>query len=116
MKNFKLTVFLLLVFLSNAFAQQTVEVTGIVTDENNEPLIGVNITVSDVPGLGTITDINGAYKIKVKEYSKLIFSYVGFEPVEVLVKEDQHVINVTMKESVTLLIDEVVVTATGAQK
>lgn len=116
MKNFKLTVFLLLVFLGNAFAQQTVEVTGIVTDEKNEPLIGVNITVSDVPGLGTVTDINGAYKIKVKEYSKLIFSYVGFEPVEVLVKEDQHVINVTMKESVTQLIDEVVVTATGAQK
>jgi TonB-linked SusC/RagA family outer membrane protein len=115
MKNFKITVFLLLVFLGKAFAQQTVEVTGVVTDENNEPLIGVNITVSDVPGLGTITDINGAYKIKVKEYSKLIFSYVGFEPVEVLVK-DQYVINVTMKEAVTSVIDEVVVTATRAQK
>ncbi|MCS2237544.1 hypothetical protein [Bacteroides faecis] len=33
--------------------------TGTVTDTQDEPMIGVNITVKDVAGLGTITDING---------------------------------------------------------
>lgn len=37
---------------------------GIVSDSNKEPLIGVNIIVKDVPGLGAITDINGKYTIK----------------------------------------------------
>lgn len=38
---------------------------GIVAGSNKEPLIGVNITVKDVPGLGAITDINGKYTIKL---------------------------------------------------
>jgi len=49
---------LFFLFLGNAIAQQKVEVTGVVTDVSNEPLIGVNITVSDLPGFGTITDID----------------------------------------------------------
>lgn len=66
-------------------------------------------------GLGTITDINGKYKIKMEPYHRLIFSYIGFDKVEVLVKE-QRVINVAMQESEASVIDEVVITGTGAQK
>ena len=66
-------------------------------------------------GLGTITDINGKYKIKMEPYHRLIFSYIGFDKVEVLVKE-QRVINVVMQESEASVIDEVVITGTGAQK
>lgn len=39
-------------------------ITGVVTDENKEPLIGVNIAIQNMPGLGVITDINGRYKNK----------------------------------------------------
>lgn len=101
------------------FAQEkdteTIEVTGIVMYQNKEPLIGANVVVKDVPGLGAITDIDGKYKIKVKSYQRLLFSYVGFETEEVLIKT-QKVVNVTMKEAAASVLDEVVVTGTGIQK
>jgi tonB-linked outer membrane protein, susC/ragA family len=90
-------------------------VTGVVTDAQKEPLVGVNVAVKDVPGLGAITDINGKYKIAIEPYQRLIFSYVGFDKVEVLIKE-QRVVNVTMKESAASSLDEVVITGTGVQK
>ena len=78
-------------------------------------MVGVNVAVKDVPGLGAITDINGKYKIAIEPYQRLIFSYVGFDKVEVLIKE-QRVVNVTMKESAASSLDEVVITGTGVQK
>ena len=106
---------LLLSCILGAQAQESIVVPGVVTDKNKEPLVGVNITVGDMVGLGTITDINGKYKIKMEPYHRLIFSYIGFDKVEVLVKE-QRVINVAMQESEASVIDEVVITGTGAQK
>lgn len=99
----------------NIMAQNNITVTGVVTDEKNEPLIGVNITIKDQPGFGSITDMDGHYSIKVARYSRLIFSYIGFEKQEVLVK-DKKDINVKMKESSSSMLDEVVITGTGAQK
>jgi len=90
-------------------------ITGIVTDAQKEPLVGVNVAVKDAPGLGTITDINGKYKIKVEPYQRLVFSYVGFDKTEVLIKE-QRVINVSLKEAQASSLDEVVITGTGVQK
>lgn len=92
-----------------------ITVGGIVTDTQGEPMIGVNITVKDVAGLGTITDINGQFIIKVEPYHRLLFSYIGYDNVEVLVKE-QRTVNVTMKESEASKLDEVVVTGMGTQK
>ena len=114
-KNLLLACILLIGFSASAFAQETIVVTGVVTDTNNEPLIGVNIIVSDVPGLGTITDRDGNYSIEMEPYHKLIFSYIGYEKQEVLVK-DQRRINIKMKESESSVLDEVVITGTGAQK
>ena len=54
---------------------------------NKEPLIGVNVTVKDAPGLGTITDIDGRYRIEIDAYSTLLFSYIGFDTYKVLIKE-----------------------------
>ena len=50
--------------MSLSAQEKKIEVTGVVTDMNNEPLIGVNVTVKDQAGLGAITDINGRYKIR----------------------------------------------------
>lgn len=115
MKKILITFILLLSYTIGVWAQETIVVTGVVTDANKEPLIGVNITVSDAPGLGAITDINGRYKIKMEPYHRLLFSYIGFDKVAILVKE-QRVVNVAMKESSAKEIDEVVITGTGAQK
>ena len=110
-----ITICLLLVSVSLFAQEKIIEVTGVVTDTNKEPLVGVNVTVKDKPGLGAITDINGRYKIKIEEFSRLVFSYIGFDTQEILVKR-QSLVNVSMKESEAREIDEVVITGTGAQK
>ena len=71
MKIKKITILciLLLCAVINAMAQQAITVSGVVADSNKEPLIGVNITVKDVPGLGAITDVNGKYTIKIERYN-----------------------------------------------
>ncbi len=115
MNRFVLICMLLLCISAAALAQETVEVTGVVTDVKREPLIGVSISVLDAPGLGTTTDVNGRYKIKMERYKKLKFSYIGFDSQEILVK-DAFVINVTLKESESSVLNEVVITGTGVQK
>lgn len=105
----------LLSFSWSVFAQEIVEVTGAIVDAQKTPLIGVSISVKDAPGLGTTTDSKGNYKIKVERYKTLVFSSVGYQKQEVLVK-DSHIVNVSMKESETSVLDEVVVTGTGTQK
>ena len=115
MKNFLFICMLLLGLSTSALAQESIVVTGVVTDTNKEPMIGVNVSISNIPGLGAITDLNGKYSIKMPPYHKLVFTYIGFEKVEVLVKE-QRTVNLTMKEASAREIDEVVITGTGAQK
>lgn len=115
-KNIIFICMLLLCFSVGAKAQQeNITVTGVVMDENKEPLIGVNISIQNMPGLGVITDVDGRYRIKMPAYNKLVFSYIGYETIEILVKE-QKTVNVTMREAASTVIDEVVITGTGAQK
>lgn len=92
------------------------EVIGKVTDASGMPLIGVNISVKNVSGLGVITDADGNYKIEIAPYSTLIYSYIGMVTKEILIKEDMKKVNVTLEESTQTVIDEVVITGTGAQK
>lgn len=94
---------------------EMIVVKGVVADEAGEPLIGANVVVKDVPGLGAITDINGHYSIKMETYHRLIFSYIGFEKKEVLVKT-QKVVNVKLSEDKSSVLDEVVITGAGAKK
>ena len=96
-------------------AQEKRKVSGRVTDATGEPLIGVNITIRDIPGLGTITDVNGRYTITMESYQRLVFSYIGYQTKEVLVKEESKV-DVTMEEEVIDVLDEVVITGMGSKK
>lgn len=100
----------------NALAQEQLNISGTVTDAAGEALIGVSVTVKDAKGLGTITNIDGKYNIKILQYQTLVFSYIGYKPVSVLVKGDKKVIDVQMSEEKTNAIDEVVVTGLGTQK
>lgn len=95
-------------------AQEIVDVSGVVVDENKTPLIGVSVFVTDAPGLGTVTDNDGNYRIRVERYKKLTFSYIGYDKQEILIKDD-FVIDVTLQESEMSVLDEVVVTGTGPQ-
>lgn len=82
-------------------------------DEKNEPLIGVNVIVSETAA-GTATDAEGKFSLPVEKDSKLTFSYIGYitQTVSVFGKND---VKVVMKEDGELL-DEVVVTALGIKR
>ena len=74
--------FILLLFLLNVsflFAQK--EISGVVKDNSGTALPGVNIIEKGTSN-GVSTDLNGVYKIKVKEGATLVFSYVGFSNME----------------------------------
>ena len=93
--------------------QQQSEVTGIVTDRYNEPLIGVNIVEKGTSN-GTISDINGHYSLSTSTDATIVFSYIGFENVEID-RNNRNIIDVTLTEDSELL-DEVVVVGYGTQK
>lgn len=115
MKKYIILLATMLCVAMSAHAQEMVTVTGQVVDVHGEPMIGVNIAVVNVPGLGTITDLDGNYELRMERYQRLAFSYIGYERVEVLVKDELE-INVTMEEAKSSVLDEVVVTGLGAQK
>lgn len=110
-----LMIWMLLLGVSwSASAQEIVEVTGIVVDSKNEPLVGVSVFVADAPGLGTVTNVDGQFKIRVEQYKKLVFTYLGFEQQEALIKDNFN-LSIVLKEAENSILDEVVVTGTGAQ-
>jgi len=84
---------LILCFITNiAIAQEVV--TGTITDSSTEPLAGASVVEKGTSN-GTVADFNGKYKITVKQGATLVFSYVGFQSKEVLVKSA--IINVTLE-------------------
>jgi TonB-linked SusC/RagA family outer membrane protein len=105
---------LLLGFSASVFAQEAVDVTGVVTDANNEPLPSVSVSVKDVPGLGVMTDLDGKFSIKIQRFQTLVFSYIGFDKKEVVINE-QRTVNVVLNEADASVLNEVVVTGTGRQ-
>lgn len=101
----------LLLFSLMAILVQARIVTGTVTDEFDDPAIGVSVTVKGVKG-GIATDADGKYSINVpNDKSVLVFSFVGYKPVSRTVGS-QSVIDVKMTPDVDVL-GEVVVTAMG---
>ncbi|MBO4590435.1 MAG: TonB-dependent receptor [Bacteroidaceae bacterium] len=116
MKRYIVILIALLASTLTALAQNTIEISGTVTDQTGETLPGANVVVKDAAGLGVITDHNGEYKIKMKEYQTLIFTYIGYQPQEILIKGDTKVVNVVLQEEKFSAVDEVVITGMGAQK
>lgn len=97
-------------------AQQTTQhkgvVSGKVTDQKGEPLVGVSVQVKGTTS-GTITDLNGSYEIKVQANGVLIFSYIGMSVIEKAV-ENQEVLNVVLSDR-SIDMSEVVVVGYGTQ-
>nr|DAX68425.1 MAG TPA: TonB-linked outer membrane protein, SusC/RagA family [Bacteriophage sp.] len=84
-------------------------IIGRVTDEHNEPILGVNILIKGTTK-GTTTDVNGNYKINAPIGSQLVFSFIGRETkISPPIQKDTAAFNVVLKEIAEEL-DEVVVT------
>ncbi len=97
-----------LTFVSMSAYAQSSTVTGKVVDSEGYEVIGGSVTIKGAAGVGTVTDVNGNYSLKVNDASKdvLVFSYVGMTTQDVKVN-GQKVINVTLKADAVML-DEVV--------
>ncbi|WP_029163906.1 SusC/RagA family TonB-linked outer membrane protein [Anaerophaga thermohalophila] len=104
-------------FLSLGFFEtmaQNMEVTGQVTDQENEPLPGVTIVQKGETSKGTITNDEGNYSINVPEDATLVFSFIGMKTKEVQVN-GRSVVNVSLTSS-TVDMDQVVVTGYQSQR
>ena len=88
-----------------AFAQDVV--TGIVTDDNGEPLIGAGVTYVGTT-VGVVTDLDGKYTIERRAGSTLQFSSIGMVSQEIQVS-DQPEINVQLVTDNLVLEDAVVI-------
>lgn len=106
-------VFVMLV-VQCAFAQDRT-ITGTVTDNKQEPLIGVNVVVKGNTSVGAITDLNGKYSLSVPEgKATLVFSYIGYVTQEVSVGS-RNTVDVVLVDDAQAL-DEVVVVGYGVVK
>lgn len=93
--------------------KQTKEIKGVVLDTNGEPIIGATIMEKGTNN-GTITDINGQFKLEVLTGSIIQVSYIGLANQEVKINNQTN-ISITMKEDSEML-DELVVVGFGTQK
>ncbi len=92
---------------------QSKTITGVVSDDSEQPLPGVTITKKGSPG-GTVTNFDGEYFIDTSVNEILIFSYIGYVTQEVIVANNDK-INVTLVPDMESL-EEVVITALGIEK
>lgn len=98
-----------------AAAQGGIPISGTVFDPTGETIIGASVTLKGHPGVGTVTDIDGNFKLSVPSASSIIVvSYVGMKPQEIKVGA-KRVFKVTLADSQQAL-NEVVVVGYGQQK
>lgn len=90
------------------------KITGKVNDENNQPMIGVTVTVKGTTQR-SVTDIEGNYTIVTSEHHPvLVFDYLGYKSKEVKVGS-RGVVSTSMEVDAKS-IDEIVVTALGIKR
>lgn len=86
---------------------QSITVTGHVTDETGEDLIGATIMEKGTSN-GTSADLEGNFSITVPSNATLVVSYVGYDPMDVPVNGQTH-LNIVMKQNATVLAETVVI-------
>ncbi|WP_293011209.1 TonB-dependent receptor [Mongoliibacter sp.] len=103
----------LLLYGNQAQAQVT-NITGTVTEENGEPIIGATIQLKGT-AIGTVTDLDGSYSIEVEGTNPiLVFRSIGFKTQEMALG-NQTIINIALESDLSSL-SEVVVVGYGTQK
>ena len=104
-----------LLFAGQAFAQSTVTISGTVLDELSEPIIGGSVQVKDSK-TAAATNIDGQYTIQAPANGTLVFSYLGYKPMEVPVASAKNGKIDVQLESATSELDELVVVGYGVMK
>lgn len=103
---------MLAILLSVSLWAQEMEVNGRVFDEQKQPVIGATIRVKSA-GDGTVSDMDGKYRIKTEKGDTLVFLFIGYVTREIEVREER--LDVYLKPDLMRL-EEVTVVAFGSQK
>ena len=113
-QTFRLLLLMVAMMLTGAYAWAApFSVTGTVTDETGEPLIGVSVKAENSK-TGVTTDIDGNYTISMSAPGTIEFSYVGMDPQKVKVSAaGRH--DIVLKQGANTL-DDVVVVGYGTQR
>lgn len=88
-------------------------IRGNITDSNKYPLPGVTIILKG-KSIGTQTNLDGNFSLEIPiEYlenkSKLVLTYLGFEPKEISINKKTELINTELTESEDILMGEVII-------
>ncbi len=101
--------------LSGAWAQGGSRVSGtVISSSDNLPIPGVSVLVKGTTN-GTVTDFDGNFSLSANSGDVLVFSFIGFETIEMPYSGEASVGTVTLEEEMSDL-DEVVVVGYGVQK
>ena len=114
MKQLKSNFFLfaILIMSANTLFSQT-SISGLVVDQDGQPIPGVTILDSSNEQNGTVTDFDGNFTINVPSNGTLNISYIGYKTQSVDVSGQTN-LSISLEESVSAL-DEVVITGYGSQ-
>ncbi len=88
-------------------------VSGVLTDENGDPLIGATV-YNQTTEVGVVTDLDGSYEIEAKEGDVIIISYLGYKNQTVIVEDNKAISFAMAPDEETL--GEIVVVGYGRQK
>jgi len=94
--------------------QQTIRITGVVTDSSGETVIGASVVEKGTPN-GSTTNPDGAYALDVAPGATIEVSYIGYLPYSFKVVSGRNSYNILLEQDLKLL-DEVIVVAYGTQK
>lgn len=111
--TYKITGKHIIITKATTTSQALRKITGIITDENGEPIIGANIVEKGTTN-GTITDIDGRFSLDVADKSVLIVSYIGYDTQTISVTSKSSY-NIKLAED-TKALEEVVVIGYGSAR
>ena len=97
--------------LVSTFLYAQSEISGNVVDQTGEPIIGATVMEKGTSN-GTVTDFDGNFKIKVEANKTLVFTYIGFQTLELPAQDGMKVV---MQDD-ALALNEVVVTGYTTQR
>ena len=116
MKKYILFLFLFFCIAPTLMGQEKqFTISGHVFDEIKEPIPGVSVYLKDRAGVGTSTDIDGAFKLTAHAGDVVTFSFIGFKKIEHLVLKDELDLKINMKSD-SQQMDEVVITGMGTKE
>lgn len=109
----KLTLVVLLLVSFVVQAQNSYQLSGVISDEAGVPIPGANVTIENTTK-GAATDFDGTFVIEVTEGDTLVVSYIGYVTQSILIA-NQNNLEIVLKEDAAKL-DEVVVVGYGTRK